>query len=95
MPRRTLPSWITDVSWGDIRMIGGAIGYVLDEILDAAAEVGAQLVEHVRLNVRTMLIDQLRERHSAQARSCRDFLQLYPSAFTKFEFRDPFFELEP
>lgn len=70
-------------------MSGGAIGYVLDEVLDAAPEVGAQFVEHVRLDVRTMLIDQLRERHSVQARGSRNFLQLYAPAFAELEFGNP------
>lgn len=76
-------------------MVGSAVRYVLDEILDTASEVSAQFVEHVRLNVRAMLIHQLGKGHPTQTGGCSDFLQLYPPAFAEFEFCDPFLEFEP
>ena len=50
---------------------------VLDEFLDRAPEIRAQLVEHVCLDVRPVMVDQLGERHAAQSRGCRNLLQLH------------------
>ena len=75
-------------------MVAGSIRHVLDEFLNGAPEIGAQLVEHVRLDVRPVVVDQLGERHSAQPRGCRDLLQLHPSALAELQFGDPLLELE-
>ena len=67
---------------------------MLNEVLDPAREVGAQLVENVCLDIRPVLVDQLRKRHSAQVRGSSNLLQLHPPALAELEFGDPLLELE-
>lgn len=75
-------------------MVAGSIRHVLDEFLDCATEIGAQLVEYVRLDIRPVVIDQLGERHAVQSRGCRNLLQLDALPLTELEIRDTFPELE-
>lgn len=71
-----------------------AIRYVLDQLLDPAPEVRAQLVQHIGLDVRPMLVRQLRKRHAIEPGRCGDLLQLNPLALPELEIGNPLFELE-
>ena len=82
------------VSGSDTWLILDGVRDVLHEFLDPTAEVAAEFVYNVSLDVGPMLIDQFGEGHPVQASDLRNLLQCHTTAFPELKVSHPLFEFE-
>lgn len=68
--------------------------HVFDELLDLAGKEAAEPVNHISLDVRTMVVSQFGECHPVQARCFRNFLDSHAPPLPEFQVGDAFLELE-
>lgn len=71
------------------------IGEVLDKVFNPATEKSAKAIQCIALDICSMVISQLRERHSIQASCFSNFLDGHSASLSEFEVGDTFLELEP